>query len=105
MHELGKLGMPAFKVASFDLPDLALIKAMASYGRPMILSTGMASMMDVEGAIRAANEAGNDQIILLQCTSLYPAPPDLSNLRAMEVMRRSFDICQSLFISRDLIKS
>jgi sialic acid synthase SpsE len=91
VRELDLLGMSAFKVASFDLPDTALIRQMAGSGRPVILSTGMADWMDIQRGVDACAQAGNRQVVLLQCTSLYPAPAGLSNLRAMQAMRSAFD--------------
>jgi sialic acid synthase SpsE len=88
--ELAALDVPAYKVASFDLTDDFLISKMAEVGRPLILSTGMAAWSDIQVAVDAARTAGNDQIILMQCTSLYPAPAHLSNLRAMASMRTAF---------------
>lgn len=90
VHELGRLNMEAFKLASFDLPDIDLIKTMARYGKPLILSTGMANYSDIEAAIKASEEAGNNNIILLQCTSLYPAPARLANLAAISTMKAAF---------------
>lgn len=87
---LAALDVPAYKVASFDLTDDDLISEMAAVGKPLILSTGMATWMDIQFAVDAARSAGNDQIVLLQCTSLYPAPAHLSNLRAMASMRSAF---------------
>jgi sialic acid synthase SpsE len=87
---LAALNAPAYKVASFDLTDDVLIGEMAAIGKPMILSTGMATWMDIQFAVDAARHMGNDQLILLQCTSLYPAPEKLSNLRAMASMRLAF---------------
>ena len=87
---LSELDVPAYKVASFDLTDVDLISEMAAIGKPMILSTGMATWMDIQLAIDAVYRAQNDQIILLQCTSLYPAPANLSNLNAMASMRTAF---------------
>ena len=87
IDQLAGLGMAAFKVASFDLPDIYLIKHMAKYGKPIILSTGMADYADIKAALHACYEEGNENIILLQCTSLYPAPAHLSNLSAMATMR------------------
>jgi len=87
---LAALGAPAYKVASFDLTDDSLIFEMAAIGKPLLLSTGMATWNDIQFALDAARRAGNDQIVLLQCTSLYPAPVNLSNLRAMASMRASF---------------
>ena len=90
IEQLAQLGMPAFKLASFDLTDVNLIRLMARHMRPLIFSTGMANYADIESALAAARGEGNDQIILLQCTSLYPAPAELSNLAAMQTMRTSF---------------
>lgn len=87
---LAALDVPAYKVGSFDLTDDGLITEMAAIGKPLILSTGMATWMDIQFAVDAARRAGNDQIILLQCTSLYPAPAHLSNLRAMASMHSVF---------------
>ncbi|RJQ23939.1 MAG: N-acetylneuraminate synthase [Nitrospiraceae bacterium] len=91
VDQLGNLNMAAFKVASFDLPDIYLIRHMAKYGKPVILSTGMADYADIKAAIQACLHEGNENVILLQCTSLYPAPAYLSNLAAMETMRKAFD--------------
>lgn len=88
--ELDALGVPTHKVASFDLPDTGLVGAMARTGKPIVLSTGMATWMDIQLALDAMAAEGNDQAILLQCTSLYPAPAPLANLRAMASMRSAF---------------
>jgi sialic acid synthase SpsE len=87
---LAELDVPAYKVASFDLTDDVLISEMAAVGKPIIMSTGMATWMDIQFAVDAARRAGNEQIILLECTSLYPAPAHLSNLNAMATMRAAF---------------
>lgn len=87
---LAALDVAAYKVGSFDLTDGGLISEMAAIGKPLILSTGTANWMDIQFAVDAARRAGNDQIVLLQCTSLYPAPSHLSNLRAMSSMRSTF---------------
>lgn len=89
--ELTALGMSAYKVASFDLPDTELIELIARSGKPVILSTGMANRTDIQLGVEACRHVGNSQLILLQCTSLYPAPAELSNLRAMATMRAEFD--------------
>ena len=89
---LVEIDVPAFKVASFDLPDIDLIFEMASQKKPMILSTGMANWQDIQLAVDAVQKAGNDDIALLQCTSLYPAPAALSNLRAMKSMNEAFGL-------------
>lgn len=90
--ELTELGMAAFKIASFDLPDTGLIRLAARSGRPVILSTGLADWADIQAGVAACREEGNDDVILLQCTSLYPAPPELSNLRAMQTMGTAFGV-------------
>lgn len=92
IDELNQLGTLLFKVASFDLSDLGLIRHMARTGRPIILSTGMADWMDIQRAVDSCAQEGNKKIVLLQCTSLYPAPAHLSNLRALRVMRDAFGV-------------
>lgn len=87
---LGKLNVAAFKVSSFDLPDINLIRHIAKYNKPIILSTGMANYSDIQLAVNQCMEVGNTSVILLQCTSLYPAPVELSNLKAIETMRQAF---------------
>ena len=90
VDELAALGVPAYKIASFEIVDLPLIEKAARVGRPMILSTGLADYEDIADAVAACRRAGNDQIALLQCASLYPAPPARINLRAMATMRQAF---------------
>lgn len=92
IDELHALGMAAFKVASYDLPDLELVRRIAKTGRPVLLSTGMAEWADVQRALAVCRSEGNDRVALLQCTALYPAPVALSNLRAMTTMRESFGV-------------
>lgn len=92
VDELARLEVCAYKVASFDLPDAGLIGHMARKGKPVILSTGMADMADIQTGVEACRVAGNSEIVLLQCTSLYPAPAGLSNLAAMRTMRDSFGV-------------
>lgn len=89
VDELSALDVPAYKVASFDLPDQDLISHIARQGKPVILSTGMADWSDIQNGVGACRELGNNEIVLLQCTSLYPAPANLSNLSAMKTMRRA----------------
>lgn len=91
IEELEQLQVVAYKVASFDLPDTTLIARMARTARPIILSTGMADWMDIQRGVDTVRGFGNDQIVLLQCTSLYPAPVGLSNLRSMASMRGAFN--------------
>lgn len=90
---LETLGVPAYKIASFEATDLPLIRRVASTGKPMIISTGMASAAEIDEAVRAAREAGCHQIVLLKCTSTYPATPQNTNLRTIPNMRDAFG-CQ-----------
>jgi len=92
IDQLSELDMAAYKVASFDLPDTRLVKKIAEQLKPVILSTGMANLEDIELAIEACNAVKNDQIALLQCTSIYPAPSYLSNLNAMKTMEKRFNL-------------
>ncbi|HET9852260.1 MAG TPA: pseudaminic acid synthase [Candidatus Limnocylindrales bacterium] len=80
------LNVPAFKVASFELVDLPLIRQIARTGRPMIVSTGMATEAEVDEAVTTAREAGATQLALLKCTSAYPSPPESVNLRTIPWM-------------------
>jgi N-acetylneuraminate synthase len=84
---LEKLNVPAYKVASNEIGDLPLVRAMAQTGKPIIISTGSATLIDIDAAVRAARETGNEQIIVLSCTASYPAPPEQSNLRSIPVLR------------------
>ena len=92
VDELDALGVPAFKIASFEIVDLPLIRHAAATGRPLIVSTGLATLEDIDDALGACRAAGNEQVALLQCASLYPAPPAVMNLRAMDTMRRAFGV-------------
>ena len=87
---LEEIGVPLHKLASFDLPDTDLVRAIAKTHKPLVMSTGLANWTDIQIATDAARDEGNNEIILLQCTSLYPAPVHLSNLAAMESMRCAF---------------
>lgn len=92
VDELAEVGVPAFKIASFELVDVGLIEAVAAKGLPVILSTGMATYGEIEDALGAARRGGATEIALLRCASLYPAPPSVMNLRAMDTMRRAFGV-------------
>ncbi|MFL5713998.1 MAG: pseudaminic acid synthase [Chloroflexota bacterium] len=80
------MDVPAFKVASFELVDLPLIRKMAGTGRPLIMSTGMATDDEIDEAVAAARDGGATEIALLKCTSAYPSPPEAVNLRAIPAM-------------------
>jgi len=84
--------VPAFKIASFEITDLELIKYAAEKGKPMIISTGMANLSEIEDAINAIKSVGNENIILLHCNSLYPTPVEIVNLRAIETMKNAFKL-------------
>jgi N-acetylneuraminate synthase len=87
---LEDMGVPAHKVASFELVDIPLIQKMARTGKPLIMSTGMASLEEIGEAVTTARQAGAKQVALLKCTSAYPAPPEEMNLRTIPEMVRRF---------------
>lgn len=91
LNFLEELGVPAHKVASFENVDLPLIEKMARTGKPLIVSTGMASRDEVREAIDAARSAGAEEIALLKCTSAYPSPPEEMNLLTIPDLAASFD--------------
>jgi pseudaminic acid synthase len=89
---LEKMGVPAHKVASFEIVDVPLIQKMARTGKPLIMSTGMASLGEIEEAVKAARSAGATQIALLKCTSAYPAPLEEMNLRTIPHLSEAFGV-------------
>jgi len=89
---LESLKVPVYKIASFENADLPLIRKVAETGKPMIISTGMASLAELDETVRTAREAGSPDIVLLKCTSSYPAMPDESNLRTIPHMRELFKV-------------
>ena len=93
---LEKMKTPAYKIASFEITDIPLIKYTASKGKPMILATGVARLRDIEDAVSACRRAGNRRLILLKCTSAYPAPYDDINLSVMADMGRRFGVITGL---------
>lgn len=90
VDQLDALDVAAFKVASAEIVDLELVAYMAAKKRPLVISTGMASIGEVEDAVEAARAAGAVDICLLQCASVYPAPPTAMNLRAVLTMKAAF---------------
>lgn len=88
---LMSLGVPAFKIASFEVTDLPLIRKVASTGKPMIISTGMATVAEIDEAVRTAREHGCNEIVILKCTSTYPATPENTNVRSIGHMRDMFN--------------
>ena len=88
---LETLNVPCYKIASFENTDLPLIKRVAKTGKPIIMSTGMATLSDIESAVDVAVTAGCRDLILLKCTSTYPAPPNDSNLITIPHMASTFD--------------
>ena len=89
---LEEMGVPVHKVASFEIVDIPLIERMARTGKPLIISTGMATLGEIEEAVQAAQRAGATQIALLKCTSAYPAPPEEMNLRTIPHLAEAFGV-------------
>lgn len=89
---LEEMDVPAYKIASFELVDLPLIRRVAATGKPIILSTGMATLEEIREAVEAAREKGNEGLALLKCTSAYPAPPEEMNLRAIPHLAETFGL-------------
>jgi N-acetylneuraminate synthase len=86
------LGVPAYKVASFELVDLPLVRRIAATGKPMLLSTGMAEAGEIAEGLEAAKEGGAREIALLKCTSAYPAKPEEMHLRTIPDMLERFGV-------------
>lgn len=89
---LEKMGVPAYKVASFELVDVPLIQKMARTGKPLIMSTGMATLDEIDEAVAAARRAGATEIALLKCTSAYPSPAEEMNLRTIPELAQHFGL-------------
>ena len=88
---LDELGVPAFKIASFENSHLPLIRHTAKKGKPIIMSTGLATIAELDEAVTTAREAGCRELILLKCTSTYPATPENTNIRTIPHLRDLFD--------------
>lgn len=87
---LEELEVPAYKIASFEINDIQLIKYVATKGKPIIISTGVATLGEIDEAIKTCKRMGNDQIILLKCTSAYPTPVEDVNLLTIPNMEKTF---------------
>jgi N-acetylneuraminate synthase len=87
---LEDLGVPCYKIAAFENTDLPLIRKVAATGKPLFISTGMATVAELEEAVFAARAAGCSQLVLLKCTSAYPAPPEEANLLTIPHLRELF---------------
>ena len=93
---LEDMDVPAYKIASFEITDIPLIEYVASLGKPIIISTGIANLEDIELAIKTCLDAGNDKISLLKCTSSYPAPFEEINLTTIPDMAERFNVIVGL---------
>lgn len=89
---LEKLGLEFYKIASFEMVDLPLVEYVASKGKPVIMSTGMATLEEIKEAVETVYKTGNRQLVLLRCSSAYPADPARMNLRTIQDMRERFQI-------------
>jgi pseudaminic acid synthase len=93
---LENLNCPAYKIASFEITDIPLIKYVASKNKPVIISTGIATLEDIELAVNTCKSVGNNDIALLKCTSSYPAPIDEANLIMINDLRKKFNVITGL---------
>ncbi len=93
---LETLNTPAYKIASFEITDIPLIEYVASKGKPIIISTGIANVEDIELAVEACRKAGNNQIALLKCTSSYPAPIEEANMLIVQDLAKRFNVVSGL---------
>jgi N-acetylneuraminate synthase len=88
---LESLNVPCYKIASFENTDIPLIRRVAATGKPMIISTGMATIAELDETVRAARDAGCKDLVLLKCTSTYPAAPENTNILTIPHLRELFD--------------
>jgi pseudaminic acid synthase len=93
---LEKLNTPAYKIASFEITDIPLIEYVASKGKPVIISTGIAELEDIVLAVETCRKAGNNQIALLKCTSSYPAPIEEANMMMVQDLAKRFNVISGL---------
>lgn len=93
---LESLDVPAYKIASFEATDLPLVRYVAGKGKPMIISTGMASEKEIDDAVACARESGCKELVLLHCISSYPAPVEQANLRQIGELQRRFGVVPGL---------
>ena len=93
---LEEMEVPAYKVASFEITDIPLIQKIAQKGKPIIMATGVARLADIELALDTCRKAGNEDVILLKCTSAYPTPYEDVNLRTIPSMGDTFDCLAGL---------
>lgn len=93
---LEELDVPCHKIASFEMVDIPLIKKVAATGKPVIMSTGMATEAEIEEAVSAFKESGGTDLALLKCTSAYPAPPEEMNLRTIPYLSEKFGVTAGL---------
>lgn len=89
---LEKMNVAAYKIASFEIVDIPLIRKVARTGKPIIMSTGMAALAEIEEAVQTIRAEGNNQLALLKCTSAYPAPPEEMNLRTIPHLSQAFNV-------------
>ena len=101
---LEKLEVPAYKIASFEISDIPLIEYIASKGKPIIISTGIADLSDIKSAVKACKKEGNEKIILLKCTSSYPAPYEEINLKNNQI-KTNTDIDEKIQNNRRTFRS
>ncbi|MBE5923092.1 MAG: pseudaminic acid synthase [Lachnospiraceae bacterium] len=86
-----EIGMPAYKVASYEIFDIPMIRKIAKIGKPIIFSTGIAHRDDVERALSVCKEEGNENVVLLKCTSAYPCPYEAMNIKTIPLMQETYD--------------
>jgi N-acetylneuraminate synthase len=89
---LETMHMPAYKVASFEIVDIPLLERLAAAGKPVIVSTGMATLSEIDEAVRTLKQGGAKGVALLKCTSAYPAPPEEINLRSIPHLAQCFNV-------------